>query len=345
MDIGDTRESIIVWKRSNVMAQISVIISLYNVEDYMKKCVASVQKQTFSDLEIILVDDGSEDSTGAICDEFARRDSRISVIHKPNGGISTARNTGLKAAESEYVLFIDGDDYIAPDMIERLYGLLNKYEADMSVCGAYNVYGRSRKPQCSEREEFVCGSGQAFAYSLTGKKMVGSVCTRLMKRKLIEDLQFPVGKVYEDIFFTILLMQRVRKVAVTTEPMYYYVHREGSITTMPYQKRDMDVVEACQEALDCIREKFPMYRKEAEFRLTWAYFTVLDRMLLTENYRELEEFGQTVLFLRRHTGSVLKSREFRTARKIGAAALFLNVRLYRLLVLCQNKKYSLRTSG
>lgn len=320
------------------MAKVSIVVPVYNVEKYLRKCVESIINQTFSDLEIILVDDGAEDMSGKMCDDFGDKDSRIRVLHKKNGGLSDARNAGLQVATSEYVLFIDSDDYIAPNMVERLYELHMKYNVDMSTCGVYNVYSSGEKAQYGEIEEFVCGNVEAYAHILVGKKIPGTICNKLMKREKIKDLRFPVGKLYEDAFFTIFLMQNIEKVAVTTEPLYYYFHRVGSITTTPFKKKDMDVVEAYQQTMDLVKEKYPKIIREAEFRLIWAYFTVLDRMLLLDNYKKIAEYPEVVRYLKRHTLSVFKSREFYKTRKIGAIALCVNVRLYRILVLYNNKR-------
>lgn len=320
------------------MAKISVVVPIYNVEKYLKKCVDSIVNQTFSDLEIILVDDGAKDSSGQMCDELAKEDSRIKVIHKQNGGLSDARNVGLEKATSEYVLFIDSDDYIALNMVERLYELHQKYNVDMTACGVYNVYSSGEKPQYGKIEEFVCDNIDAYAHILVGKKIPGTICNKLMKREKIKDLRFPVGKLYEDAFFTISLMQNIKKVAVTTEPLYYYFHRVGSITTTSFKKKDMDIVEAYQQTMDLVKEKYPQITNEAEFRLIWAYFTVLDRMLLIDDYKKLAEYPKVIRYLKKHILSVLRSTEFYKTRKIGAIVLFINVRLYRILVLYNNKR-------
>ncbi len=320
------------------MAKVSVIVPVYNVEQYLSRCLNSILNQTLQDIEIILVDDGATDRSGEICDDYEKKDDRIKVIHKPNGGLSDARNTGAKMATSEYLIFIDSDDYIAENMIEKLYEMVQGNHADFSACGVYNVYVNGATPQCNVIEEFVCSNQEAFAHILVGQKIPGTICNKLIKREIANTLQFPVGRLYEDAFYTTQLMQKVQTVAVTTEPMYYYCHREGSITTTPFRKKDMDVVAAYETNLEIVKEKYPDIVEQAEFRLEWAYFTVLDRILLLEKYREVEEFGKVVKFLRKNMKSILTSKYFYKSRKIGALVLAFNVKFYEFLVKYRNKK-------
>lgn len=314
------------------MSKVSIIVPVYNVEKYIRKCLDSIINQTLEDIEIILVDDGSKDASGSICDEYALQDNRISVIHKENGGLSDARNTGVKRATSDYILFIDSDDYIKENMVECLYKLLVDYQVDMSACGVYNVYSSGEKAQCDVLEEFLCDNVEAFGHIMVGWKIPGTICNKLIKREIAQELLFPVGRLYEDAFYTTQLMQRVKSVAVTTEPMYYYFHREGSITTTAFKKKDMDIVFAYEENLKVIREKFPKIIEQAQFRLYWAYFTVLDRMLQLDNYKSIEDYRRVVRYLKKNAWAVVKSKYFYKSRKIGAIALFFNVKIYKAMV-------------
>lgn len=320
------------------MSKVSVIVPVYNVEKYIEKCIESIINQTFRDIEIILVDDGAQDSSGTICDEYAAQDERISVIHKENGGLSDARNAGVKKATSDYVLFIDSDDYIKETMVECLYELAVKHQVDMSVCGVYNVYSSGTKAQCDVLEEFRCDNVEAFGHVLVGQKIPGTVCNKLIKREIAQKLQFPVGRIYEDAFYTTQLMQHVKSVYVTTEPMYYYYHRAGSITTTPFKKKDMDLVDAYEKNLAVAEEKFPEIVEQAKFRLDWAYFTVLDRMLQLEDYKSNEDYQMVVTHLKKNAWSVIKSKYFYKSRKIGAFALLFSVRVYRAMASYNIKK-------
>ncbi|HDT8053597.1 TPA: glycosyltransferase, partial [Enterococcus faecalis] len=150
------------------MPKISIIVPVYNVEKYLEKCVRSILAQTFTDFELILVDDGSPDSSGAMCDQFAEQDQRVKVIHKENGGLSDARNAGIEIATGEYLGFVDSDDYIADDMYELLYTNIVKEDADLSICGIYDVY-EGKEPVEKQQQYIVLDKVAAMKMILEAK--------------------------------------------------------------------------------------------------------------------------------------------------------------------------------
>lgn len=319
------------------MAKISVIVPVYKVEKYIHKCVDSILNQTFSEIEVILVDDGTPDRCGEICDMYAQQDSRVKVIHKENGGLSDARNAGMPYATGEYLIFIDSDDYIESDMLEYMYTRLIEANADMATCGVYEVY-RDRIEKQKEESDFVCSGEKAFQCILQGHTIRGEIWNKLIRRSCIEDLRFPKGKLYEDIYFTVDLMQRIKTVAVGTKSKYYYLHREDSITGKPYRPQLYDIIEGYTKNYKVVQEKFPALTEEAECLWLWSRFIVLDKMLLEENYREIEGRKELILFIRRHIIRILKNRYFNRNRKISAMILFLNVSFYRKLVFISEGK-------
>ncbi|WP_282923875.1 glycosyltransferase family 2 protein, partial [Mediterraneibacter massiliensis] len=194
------------------MAEISVIVPVYKVEPYLHKCVDSILEQSFSDIQVILVDDGSPDSCGDICEEYAQKDTRVQVVHKENGGLSDARNAGIAYTEGNYVIFLDSDDYIERDMLEYLYTNIKTADADMATCGIYEVY-KDRIEAQEETPGFVCTGEEAFRCILQGHTIRGEIWNKLIKKECMEDLRFPKGRLYEDIYYTVDLMQRIKKVA------------------------------------------------------------------------------------------------------------------------------------
>ncbi|MBR6697130.1 MAG: glycosyltransferase family 2 protein [Lachnospiraceae bacterium] len=317
---------------------VSVIVPIYNVEKYLNKCVDSILAQTYTDLEVILVNDGTKDSSAQIAAEYEKMDNRVRLINKENGGLSDARNVGIAMAFGEYAICIDSDDYIATDMIEILVRLIKDNDCDMAAGGICNVYGKNMVPQCKEQKEFVCDNVEAFGHIMVGELIPGSICNKLIKTDIYKSIEFPVGRLYEDAFFTTKLMQIIKKVAVTTKPLYYYVHREGSITTTPFKKRDYDLVDAYTINLKLIKDKYPAIMPQATFRLNWAYFTVLDRILLLENYSKNEYYSRVVKHLKRNAIAIFFNKYFRKSRRIAAIALLINVRLYRKLMLANMRK-------
>ena len=313
---------------------ISVIVPVFNVEKYLERCVETIVNQTYKNLEIILVNDGSTDNSGELCDELARRDDRIKVVHKENGGLSDARNNGERESTGEYVIFIDSDDYIHHEMLNTLYNQIVEKNADVSICGVMNVYSNSETPQCSDiNMDFVCDKEGFLKEYLIGEKIPGSICNKLLKKSIADKLEFPVGKIYEDAFYHYDLINYADKYAVSTKPYYYYFHRGDSITTKPYAEKDLAYIDIYQKFYNEVMKNYPDLKEVAFFRLAYAHFFILDKMLLIENYREIKEYPAINHFLKKHAFSIFKNPIFRTGRRISALALFLNIRLYRILLL------------
>lgn len=321
---------------------ISVIVPVYNVEKYLNRCIDSIINQTYTDLEIILVDDGSTDSSGSICDEYAQKDERIKVIHKENGGLSDARNTGVAAATGDYVSFIDSDDYIEPDMMELLITTIG--DCDMSMCGMYHEYPNHVESHYnSETMSFKTDGISAFALILEGRILSGYMCNRLIKSEIVKKLRFPKGKIFEDMYYNNELMPLIKDVYINTKPMYHYLHRENSITKQSYSSKNMDLIYSCKAAYEMI-PKYPQLKKGAEFRYIWSHFDVLDRMLLMEDYASYSELKSVVSFLRKHYFKIITNNCFGKGRQLAAAALLINVKLYRVIAIkkynCDHKLYN-----
>lgn len=323
------------------MPTISVIVPVYKVEKYLDKCVASILNQTHTDIEVILVDDGSPDNCGVMCDEWASKDTRIHVIHKENGGISSARNRGLDEAKGEFISFIDSDDYVETNMLEVLYKGLIDNDADVSVCGVYNVYDSFMRPQTEGIKEFICDGVTAYRKLLEGVEIPAALWNKLYKRETIGGLRFPLGKIYEDAFFFADFMPRVKKVWVTTKPLYYYIHRNKSLMTEPFNMKALDAIDAYLYNMKIIEDKYPHLKEQGEFRLYWAYFSVLDRMLLKKKYKKIPEYGAVVDVLKKNWLSILRNRYFTKGRKIGEIFLKINIKIYRKILLIKQEKEKL----
>lgn len=243
-------------------ALISVIIPVYNVEHYLVQCLESVVCQTYQNMEIILIDDGSTDSSGSLCDQWAEKDGRIKVVHKENEGLSSARNDGLRVATGEYVAWVDSDDYISADFLEKLYKLLTNHNADMSMCNYYGVYcdeitfdGKTRIPD----EEFTGKQFMEAAYQ-TGFFM--PAWNKLAKRKAYHNVIYPVGKHFEDSAVLRKLVMNCKKIVTTNEPLYYYRRRKNSILS------SLDSVELAEKYLEdyCawLLDDIAVYREQGE---------------------------------------------------------------------------------
>ena len=237
---------------------VSVIVAVYNIEEYLPRCVDSILAQTYRNLEIILVDDGSKDQSGNICDSYAEKDRRIKVIHKKNGGLSDARNAGMNAATGEYIGFVDGDDWIEPDMYRAMYFACEKEKAQAAVCRYKQITksgiidGSAGNGVSLSRDEaleiYVCGDERYLIYN--------SVWSKLFARDLVEGMRFPVGKNSEDIMFTTRAFCRMERLVYLDEAYYNYVlDREGSIMNEKAGERRLkDEIPFWQEQIAYFRE-------------------------------------------------------------------------------------------
>ena len=244
---------------------ISVIVPIYNVEAYLDRCVESIVGQSYQNMEIILVDDGSPDHCGEMCDRWAQKDSRIRVIHKKNGGLSDARNAGLEIAKGEYIGFIDSDDWIAPDMYQDLVTAIEREGAELAVTGINRVYdnGYGRAQFTSERPYVITGDQIVQAYLLQGTFSTAA-CDKLYRKSLFDRRRFPVGKQFEDAPVIFDILCDIRKLAVIGKAQYNYFQRADSITGKAFSVRKMDHYAFSKEIRDRVCREYPQYRKDAD---------------------------------------------------------------------------------
>lgn len=245
---------------------ISVIIPVYNVRDYLRACLDSVLRQTYTQLEIILIDDGSTDGSDQICDEYENKDSRIYIIHKKNGGLSDARNKGLDIATGKYVVFIDSDDIVADTIIEYLYCLVHENQADIGVCDLVHCYSGQAIEFEGETQKQVFSSEYGICEMLYQKTFLVSAGAKLFPIEYFDDIRFPVGLLFEDSAVMYKLFDKADKIVYGNSKQYGYMHRENSITTKKFSERDLDILIICDEMLDFAKKK-----SECVQRATKAY--------------------------------------------------------------------------
>ena len=236
---------------------ISVIVPIYNVEKYLPKCVDSILNQTYKNLEIILVDDGSPDNSGKICDEYAKRDNRIKVIHKKNGGVSSARNIGLENITGEYIGFVDPDDYINKNMYEDMLYVIKNNNVDIVICNMIKVYDETKKINSlntSKELLFVSSGNEKFNNLYNENSMLNSVVwNKLYKKRIFEKLTFPDGKIHEDEYIMHYLLDRANAIAYIKGAYYYYVQHNNSIMST-YSIKRLDSVYALENRMNFFKE-------------------------------------------------------------------------------------------
>ena len=230
---------------------ISVIIPVYKVEKYLSRCVNSIINQTYKDLEIILVDDGSPDNCGKICDDFSKLDSRIKVVHKENGGLSSARNSGLLVAKGEYIAYVDSDDYVDTTMYEKMMACSEKFNADIVQCG-YSIVYENDNQSILQRKDILLNdiaieskSNILEAFFEIGK-IDHVVWNKLYKRKVVETVRMVEGRWHEDTMATFDILLNAQSIVTIAEPLYMYIQRADSIMGKPFCEKNFDSLYAAE---------------------------------------------------------------------------------------------------
>lgn len=273
-------------------ALISVIIPIYKVELYLDECIQSIVNQTYTNLEIILVDDGSPDKCPQMCDEWAKKDSRIKVIHKQNGGLSDARNAGLDIAKGDFIAFVDSDDWILPAMYERMLSVISKEKADICACNIRSCFS-DREIEWGCSEQVVGNSELIFKMLYDDTKYPVSAWNKLYTKECWNELRFPVGKICEDAFTTYQLIHYANKIVQIPEAYYCYRIRSESIMTSSFSKKRMDEEGSWRMNYEFIQSHYPsLYKNAYDFYLLKVNvlihaLTLEDRMRFKDEYEYL----------------------------------------------------------
>ena len=316
------------------MEKISVIIPIYKVEDYLDKCVQSIVSQTYQNLEIILVDDGSPDRCGQLCDQWAKKDSRIKVVHKENGGLSDARNAGLAVATGTLISFIDSDDWIEPEFLQTLYDALK--DAQIAECAIHLVDEagnilRDRGPAKSE----TIGKEEALRRLILEEGVFQTVWNKLYRREIIDGILFEKGKYNEDDFWTYQVFDRMEKLALVDKPLLNYLQRGGSIMGVGYNPRRLDGLEARlrrMEYLQRYEDLGILTRQQLMLDYLWHLQSVLRHLKGAER----KNAGKAILSMKKRTPRVSKSQmtlnaKYRLWYGLFATAPVLTARIRNLL--------------
>lgn len=267
--------------------EISVIVPVYNVEKYLNRCIKSIVNQTYRDLEIIIVNDGSTDHCGEICDKWREKDKRIKVIHKENGGLSDARNTGMKVATGNYIAFVDSDDWIEPLMYETLMKVLIANKSDIVSCGFRKVQKEEPRKESSEHQLIQYDAESALEAMITEKGMHQVVWNKLYKRELVEEILFEKGKYNEDEFWSYQVIGRVKKVTAIKNIYYNYFQRDNSIINETYSLKRLDGLEGKENRQKYIDKYYPGLSGIARLNLFYSYLYAYQCSLRMLNQNDL----------------------------------------------------------
>lgn len=317
---------------------ISVIIPAYNAELFINRAIGSIVRQSYKNLDIVIIDDGSTDSTRKLCQEWVNFDSRVRYIYQENTGVSGARNRGLEEARGDYISFLDADDELEESAIEILHNLVVDYDAQMGAVRWRNVYKSHGKIETSEGANKVFSRKEAIISSLKGKELSCSITGKLFEKGLFTDIRFPLGMTIEDAYVIMELTLLCERVAYSDKRLYIYHHREGSIMHSGFSDDDLNVIKAHQHNKEVILAVYPELSLLVEQRLAWAYLYVYDKLILSfSDDKELEKELRKEILDR--TGVILKEDYFNRGRKLAVLLLHLSRGIYKQLAEYRSNKY------
>ena len=267
-------QDIEIWQK-----KVSIVIPCYNVEQYVEKCLDSVIHQTYVNLEIICIDDGSTDTTGIKLDLIAQRDKRIQIIHQKNQGLAETRNIGKEIATGSYIYFLDSDDYIDMNAIEEMVRMAVENDADIIVSGFYMEFANGKKIRNYKRNVKIClSSSEALGLFLYTRYINPIACAKLYKSELLKDIWYPKGKLYEDMSTTYKVLEKSEKIIYTSSPYYHYIQRQGSIGKIANRQVNIQLERAVDEYWKTIKENMQIAQIACVGRAFW-HLVVYNRLI------------------------------------------------------------------
>lgn len=300
---------------------ISVIVPIYKVERYLHQCVDSILNQTYRNLEVILVDDGSPDGCGQICDAYGAQDSRVRVIHKKNGGLSDARNAGIDIARGDYLAFVDSDDWLEPDTYEAMLSAMERHGAKLVCAGRFDneeETGACTVGLCPEREEFL-PAVPLVRKIFHWENLDSAAWDKLYARELFREIRYPVGKAMEDLPTTYRLVLLAGGGVLLPKPVYHYRHRGGSITLSAVSEQNFHLSEHAALAYEDICKTVPELIPDARYFLICTLRSNIQTLELSgraAKRRFAVQYRRCKRSLRAQTGFYLKSNAFTPVEKI-----------------------------
>lgn len=322
---------------------VSIVVPVYEVEAYLRRCVESLLGQSYSNIEIILIDDGSLDRSPEICDHYSVEDSRVRVIHRTNGGLSAARNTGLEIANGEYICFVDSDDYVEHDYVSTLLTASIEANADIVACSFWWFYSQENKVRSradTPQRKYTAVDGLSDIFQIDNGNLNVVAWNKLYKRSLFTEnrISYPVGKIHEDNFTTYKLIGFSNTIVFVDKPLYNYVQREGSIVSLPFSLKRLDTLEAYDQAVDWITKNQPSLRDRVELYRINSTFGTLAQLAIWEHRDATEAYVSVRQRLLGYIGSKTTKISGSVSRRMRLEIMILkngtfSYRFYRRFVL------------
>lgn len=311
---------------------ISIIIPVYNVEDYLKECLDSVANQTYTDFEAILVDDGSTDNSGAICDEYAHCDSRFKVFHKVNNGLSSARNYGLDRAKGDYLVFVDSDDVLSYNALEVCLNTLTDNNLD-GVFSPLKQFWDKTPYDCSPIENTsyqVLDSEACIKRMLMSDGIGHEAVAKMYRADLWNDMRFPIGKLYEDLLTTYYVAEKIKKIAILNTPIYLYRQRQASIMHSTVGKRELELLYTAEKVTEDIQNNHPNLHIACRRLDSINYLKLLQRILFQDPNIYKKEQDYIIQKNKEDAKCLLPSKELRLVDKVKIVSLLVGKPFFKL---------------
>ena len=310
---------------------ISIIIPVYNVENYIEKCMNTIINQTYKNIEVLLIDDGSTDSSPKLIENIRKSDKRIKTYHKKNGGLSDARNYGIKKAKGKYLVFIDSDDWVDLNYIEYLYNLIKKNNCDISICEIVKITdcGKIVSRNYNNNSIVIMNQKEAIRNMIEVKYFATSACGKMYKKECFDNVLFPVGRLFEDIPTNYNIFLSIDKIVFGAKGLYYYLTREGSITRNDFSEKHMDSIFFIEEAMKNVIKKYPEFKKNSETRIFLAYFDIWKSFRRKDEKNEY--YNITKENVKKMRLSIIKNHESKRIVRIKATLTYLPISVVRIL--------------
>lgn len=320
--------------------KISIVVPVYNVENYVSNCITSLLKQTYKNIEIILIDDGSLDNSGKICDEYAKKDERVRVIHQENSGVSVARNRGIEISTGDYIGFVDSDDYVSEEMYEHLLFVCLKYNVDIAQCDRVytdKLYTEREKTENTFEKIKIIDREKALHELLCSQSVRSSLWSKLYKKRLFDHVRLDHQLISgEDGIANYQLISQTKKIAVSDKACYYYYQRPGSCTTGSLNERIYNSIGIIQNYADS--EKNKKLKKSWKFNIALKAINYLRRAIVQN---KLENFKELRMYVTAAKCTLLQPYKFRVKKdkfiQLHVLLIWLAPWLYKKLILLNNK--------
>lgn len=314
-------------KESKTTPKISVIIPMYNTSKYLQNCLYSVVNQTYKNLEIILVNDGSTDNSKTIVKKYAEKDPRIKIINQKNQGLSVARNTGIEKSTGTYITFVDSDDEIDLDMIEKMLTTIQANKTDIAVCSFKETYPNGKITHFGQK--YITrnyNTENALKAMLKEQGFMVSATMKLFPKEYFKNIEFPIGKLHEDVSTTYKLIMQANSISYLQDELYTYCHHSNSITSKKFDNRKLDLITLTDEMCNDIDKKYPKLKNVTKERRMRARFSILRQIPLGH-----QESKNILMYLKNHKSYITKNPEATLIDKLALKIALINPRIFQFL--------------